>query len=188
MKAFTCSVLVVLVAHSCLGQTSVQSRTNAVHPAANLAATAWTVIAPARAEPLVRLTLANDVSQNSVLEVIDRVNADHGIDGYVVRRHAARRLAQRRRGSRSDALEQLCFRANSSEVRQSVGRHRRVAAHLGSTRTRASAPVPLMRMEKHSGQSRGFDNTSRRRAAKSAASGRLGSRRRNRRTPCASVA
>ena len=32
---------------------------------------------------LLFLTLNNDVSEDSILSVVDRVNADHGIDGYV---------------------------------------------------------------------------------------------------------
>ena len=41
-------------------------------------------MAAARAKkPLAELTLTNDVSQDSILAVVDRVNTSHGIDGYV---------------------------------------------------------------------------------------------------------
>jgi len=34
-------------------------------------------------KPFAVLTLTNDVSQGSVLAIIDKINADYGIDGYV---------------------------------------------------------------------------------------------------------
>lgn len=84
MKAFGHILLFVLIAQVCSGQTNTPSQPKTVHPLTNLSASAWSSIAAARAKkPLAVSALTNDVSQDSVLAVVDRVNAGHGIDGYV---------------------------------------------------------------------------------------------------------
>ena len=84
MKAFGHILLLVLIAHVCLGQTNSPAQPKTVHSLTNLSDSAWRSRAAARAKkPFVVLTLTNDVSQDSVLAVTDRINAVHGIDGYV---------------------------------------------------------------------------------------------------------
>ena len=84
MKAIIPAVLTVLIAHVCLAQTNTRSQSRAVHSLTNVSDSTWRWISAARAKkPLAVLTLTNDVSQDSVLVVTDRINAGHGIDGYV---------------------------------------------------------------------------------------------------------
>ena len=84
MKAFGHILLLFLIAHVCFGQTNTPSQPNMVHALTNLSDSGWRSIAAACAKkPFVVLTLTNDVLQDSILAVTDRVNAVHGIDGYV---------------------------------------------------------------------------------------------------------
>jgi hypothetical protein len=84
MKAFGQILLFVLIAHVGFGQTITDSQPKTVHSLTNLSDSAWRSISAARArKPFAVLTLTNDVSQDSVLAVTDRINAVHGIDGYV---------------------------------------------------------------------------------------------------------
>ncbi len=84
MNTFGHILLLALIAQVCVGQTNAPSQPKTVHALTNLSDSAWRSISAARArKPFAALTLTNDVSQNSVLEVTDHVNVVHGIDGYV---------------------------------------------------------------------------------------------------------
>ena len=84
MKAFSHILLFLLIAHACSGHTNAPTQERAVHSLTNVSDSTWRGMATARAKkPVAVLTLTNDISQESVLAVTDRVNANHAIDGYV---------------------------------------------------------------------------------------------------------
>ncbi len=84
MKAFGHIVIMVLLGYACFGQTNVASRPKTVHALTNLSDSALKSISTTRTrKPFAVLTLTNDISQETVLAVTDRVNADYGIDQYV---------------------------------------------------------------------------------------------------------
>jgi hypothetical protein len=86
MKAFghILFLFLFLITHACFGQTNAPSQPKTVHSLTNVSDSAWRSMSAARArKPFAVLTLTNNVSQDEVLAVTDRINVDHGIDGYV---------------------------------------------------------------------------------------------------------
>ena len=84
MKLSRNLLLLVLVTQACLGQTNSPSQEKTVRPLPQLLDSTWRWLSATRTKrPLSVLTLTNEISQDSVLRVTDRVNANHGIDSYV---------------------------------------------------------------------------------------------------------
>ena len=84
MKILGYILLFILIAQAGFGQMNTTTQPKTVHSLTNLSDSAGKAMAAARArKPLARLTFTNDAKQDSVLAVVDRVNADHGIDGFI---------------------------------------------------------------------------------------------------------
>src|SRR5262245_10146202 len=75
--------LLVFVATLSNGQGAAGADEKIARPLPRLSNSSERAIAATRAQkPVATITLTNDVSQDAVLAVTDRVNAQHGIDGY----------------------------------------------------------------------------------------------------------
>jgi hypothetical protein len=84
LKTLACILLFILSTHVCSAQTNVLPEAKTVHPLTNLtAAVERSMFAATRTKPLARLILTNYATQDEILAVVDTVNANQAIDGYV---------------------------------------------------------------------------------------------------------